>query len=91
VDKTKLSKLSKRVKGSSGESGRNKPIGTPHAHYAGPEQGPFKCENCAHQTGGLCSHPDVIEDARAGSGGLTIVKDRAQINAAGCCNYFRKR
>ena len=97
LDKGKLSKLSKRVKGEpvdkdADDKGKNAPIGTVHAHYAGPDEGPFLCANCTHfARGGHCNHPDVIEDAKAGEGGLSIVDGKAAVSARGCCNYFRNK
>lgn len=71
----------------------NDPIGTKHAHYAPPSDGPFRCDNCQHYSEPhFCNHPDVIEDAKAGGKGLKMgSKDRAIINSAGCCNYFRTK
>jgi len=66
------------------------PIGTKHAHYAGPEKGPFKCSNCTHFTKpGYCNHPDVIEDAEKKLGGLVLIDGVAKVSPQGCCNYFR--
>lgn len=69
----------------------NEAIGTPKAHYAGPDSGPFKCGNCSHERWGNCNHPDVIEDAKKGYGGLKINPENklAVIDKGGCCTYFR--
>jgi hypothetical protein len=69
------------------------PIGTPKAHYAPPEKGPFKCGLCVHYTEGqlsmgLCDHPEVKADADAGH--IKRNKEgKAIVEANGCCNYFR--
>lgn len=74
------------------ETGNNAPVGTPHAHYAGPELGPFKCATCFHLGfPHFCNHPDVIEDAKAGAKGLKIEHGKAVIHLGGCCNYWRRR
>lgn len=68
------------------------PIGTPHAHYAGPEFAPFKCATCIHLSfPHFCSHPLVIEDAKAAKGGLSFSQGKAVIHLSGCCNYWRPR
>lgn len=73
--------------------GRNGSIGTPHAHYAPPSDGPFLCLRCLHykalpgEVSGNCDHPDVKEDAEAGL--LPMHDDKPVVHHEGCCNYFQ--
>jgi hypothetical protein len=75
-------------------SGNNNKIGTPHAQYAPPADGPFMCIVCRHFTSikgtvtGNCDHPDVKEDAEAGF--LPMSKDKPVVHHEGCCSYFNK-
>jgi hypothetical protein len=68
-------------------------LGTPHSGYLGADYAPFACHACLHFSWPhLCEHPDVIEDAKRGLGGLKLQKSgRAVVQAGGCCNYFRPK
>jgi hypothetical protein len=72
----------------------NSKIGTPHAQYAPPSDGPFMCIVCRHfkqlkgTVEGNCDHPDVKEDAEAGF--LPMVDDKPVVHHEGCCSYFNK-
>lgn len=55
-------------------------IGSKAAGYAPPDQGPFSCGNCVHFDGqGSCDNPKVITDPEVSG----------QVEAEGCCNFFR--
>lgn len=67
--------------------GDDMPTGTPHAHYSGPEEGPFKCSHCVHAMDAQwCNQPDVIMDL-GGDG----PEGRALIHPDGCCSFHRPR
>lgn len=54
-------------------------VGSAQAGYAGPENGPFECENCIHFDGqGSCDHPQVVTDPEV----------QGKVDAEGCCNFF---
>lgn len=61
--------------------------GTKLAGYE--EHGPYHCEDCLHQDGGLCSHPAImadpeLEDRRNEDGFVQINLER------GCCEYVNQ-
>jgi len=62
-------------------------IGTKRSGYAGPDLGPFRCDNChhAHDKGHSCDQPEVIQDLGKGPNG------RAKVDPKGCCNEFYPR
>lgn len=54
--------------------------GSAQSGYAGPEFGPFECENCTHFSAPTrCNHPQVINDPEV----------QGQVEAEGCCNLFQ--
>lgn len=74
--------------------GNWEPTGTKRTHYSAAKDGPFRCDCCEHYdedttTSGECNHPEVMADPQ-------VPKDRdghgdAEVDAAGCCEYFRAR
>lgn len=55
-------------------------IGSAASGYAGPENGPFECQNCVHFDGeGTCDNPQVQSDPEV----------QGKVEAEGCCNLFR--
>jgi hypothetical protein len=68
-------------------AGDNASTGTKLAGYE--EHGPYHCEDCMHQTDGLCEHPAVTSDpelaSRRNDDGLV------EINLEhGCCEYVNQ-
>ena len=54
-------------------------IGSAQSGYAGPENGPFECENCIHfQPPNSCDNPQVQSDPEV----------NGQVEPEGCCNLF---
>ena len=54
--------------------------GSQQSGYAGPEFGPFECENCAHfEPPSECNHPQVVSDPEV----------NGQVDPEGCCNFFQ--
>ncbi len=72
--------------------GGDEQIGTPHGHYAPPAEGPFQCMRCIHfkqieaEPTGMCDHPEVIKDAKAGH--LLLREGKAVVHHEGCSDYF---
>lgn len=69
-------------------------VGTTRSKYQSGRYGPFRCDHCQHYvTPAMCEHPEVIADAKAGELKLTKLRGRelAAVDAAGCCEYERKR
>lgn len=63
----------------SGQSDPNAGIGSAQSGYAGPENGPFECENCIHfQAPNQCNNPQVQSDPEV----------NGQVEAEGCCDLF---
>ena len=45
--------------------------------YEGPEDGPFRCDNCTHfQAPNQCDHPTIIATRQG------------MVDAGGCCKFF---
>lgn len=54
--------------------------GTQQSGYVSPDLGPFECGNCTHFDGqGACDHPQVVSDPEV----------NGQVEAEGCCNFFK--
>ncbi len=81
-------RISKALRGKGGDE----QIGTPHGHYAPPAEGPFQCMRCIHfkqieaEPTGMCDHPEVIKDAKAGH--LLLREGKAVVHHEGCSDYF---
>lgn len=51
--------------------------GADHQVYQGPENGPFRCDNCSYFSApGSCSQPDIVQ------------LQQGVVDPGGCCDYF---